>query len=648
LLKSHLIIGFLLLSLGTDGFASPSEHPIPKSGVLDLRGMALDGGGIYNLNGEWKFYWKKLLTPENFPAEKRMGSGILVSVPSYWKSYKIDEAALPGYGYGTYALTIILPQNYSSSFCIDIPLFDVAYKFYLNERLIGQNGTVGTTRETEEPWYEPSRFCYIPDQDTLQILIQVSNFHHRRGGFWQSVLVGGSKEVLDRSERRRMFNYSTIGVLFFFTIFFVIFWFFSKKDTMMLLFAFTALGMLIRSVNTGLYFSNAFVYTPWAWQIRMEYFGTYLAHICGMIFLHRMFPRSYMKHVITVNTIATSLLIVGVFTLPVRIFAYEMLFFQPLILVFLMHYLVVSFIGTFRGRLMDTVFFVSLALFIYTLINDIMLANSAGSLSTNYLSQISFQVFVFAMAVLIIMQWVSNYNARLQLESSLRFKNKVLSVIAHDLKNPVASIAQFSDLLATKPELAGKQQILNSLQESSQAAVSLLDNLLYWGRSQADELQVSPVTFDIDRLIGDAESLFSHMAVQKEVTLRSNVFSGTTVYADRALVNIIIRNLISNAIKFTPGNGTVTIQAQPEANRVRISVSDTGIGIKPEILEQFQKAGQLKSSLGTDREIGTGLGLQLVSDLVSRNGGTLKVDSTPRKGSTITFTLPGGKTKEVE
>jgi signal transduction histidine kinase len=118
------------------------------------------------------------------------------------------------------------------------------------------------------------------------------------------------------------------------------------------------------------------------------------------------------------------------------------------------------------------------------------------------------------------------------------------------------------------------------------------------------------------------------------------------VHADKALVNIIIRNLISNAIKFTPGNGTVTVQAQPEGNHVRISVADTGVGIKPEILEQFQKVGQLKSSLGTDKEIGTGLGLQLVSDLVSRNGGTFKVESTPRKGSTFTFTLPGGKTTD--
>ncbi len=310
----------------------------------------------------------------------------------------------------------------------------MAHKFFLNDRLVKENGIVGSSRETEEPWYEPGRFCYIPDQDTLFLLIQVSNYHHRRGGFWQPVLMGGSTAIIKRAERRSMYNYSTIGVLFFFSLFFFIFWLFYRSYSMTLLFALTALGILIRSVNTGLYFSNSFIDTSWAWQIRMEYFGSYLASLCGMIFLHRMFPMKYMKHVISANIVITGILILSIFTLPPRLFSYGMIVFQPLLLLFLVHYLVISFIGTIRGKLLDAIFFVSLGLFIYTLISDILLANSAGSLSSSYLSQISFQVFVLAVSVMIIMQWVNNYKARLRLESSLIFKNRVLSVIAHDLK----------------------------------------------------------------------------------------------------------------------------------------------------------------------------------------------------------------------
>jgi signal transduction histidine kinase len=644
--KIHFIIGLILLLVSKGSFADAPRDPIPVNGVLDLRETVMDRNSFHNLNGEWEFYWEQLLTPDHFVQVKSEGKGIIVTVPSYWKDYEIEGNELPGFGYGTYALTILLPPGTRSGICMDIPVFDVAHKFFLNERLVSENGTVGTSRETEKPWYEPGRFCYIPDSDTLQLLIQVSNYHHRRGGFWQSVMMGGSSAILDRAERRSMYNYSTIGVLFFFTIFFFIFWLFNRSYTITIVFALTTLGILIRSVNTGLYFSNSFIDTPWAWQIRMEYFGSYLATLFGMLFLHRIFPLKYMKHIITGNMLILSLLIISEFIFPPRLFTYGMLIFQPLLLIFLLHYLVVSFIGTLRGRGMDAIFFVSLGLFIYTLINDIMLANSAGSLSNNYLSQISFQVFILAMSVMIIMQWVNNYKTRLRLESSLIFKNKVLSAIAHDLKNPVASIAQFVDLMVSKPELTLRKQILESLQESSQAAVTLLDNLLYWGRSQADELKVSPDELDLAEVVADVESLFSHMAVQKRIELTSDVHPGTLAYADKALVNIIIRNLVSNALKFTPAGGKVDIRVWPEGEKVFVSVTDTGIGINPETLEKFNDERQLATTIGTDKEIGTGLGLQLVSDLVKRNHGILKVDSTPGKGSSFTFTLQRGKQKK--
>ncbi|MEN8156117.1 MAG: sensor histidine kinase [Bacteroidota bacterium] len=646
-MKIHIFIGLFLIAAGLNGFATDRGNPIPERGVLDLTSTGF-GNSQYNLNGEWEFYWEELLTPDNYKAKKEAGSGIFVNVPSYWNGYEVNGERLPGQGYGTYAMTILLSHEAHSPLCFDIPVFDVAYKFFINDRLVGENGSVGTTQDEEAPWYETGYFCYIPERDTLQLLIQVSNFHHRRGGFWQSVTAGDARKILLRTERRKMYNFSTIGVLFFFTLFFGFLWYFSRRDLKMLLFALTTLGILIRSVNTGLHFSNFFVDTPWAWQIRMEYFGTYLAHLSGMYFLHHVFPRRYMNRVITANAVVSSLLIISLFVMPPRIFAYGMFIFQPLIMLFLIHYLVVSFAGIFRRKVIDTIFFASLGLFTYTMVNDIMVANSVGSVSNDYISQLSFQAFIFAMAILIIMQWVANYNTRFDLEASLRFKNRVLSVIAHDLKNPVASIAQFADLLVAKPELAVKKQVLNSLQESSQAAVDLLDNLLLWGRSQADELSTEPVNFDIGRLITETESLFSHMAAQKEVTLRSDVYKGTTVYADRALINIVIRNLVSNAIKFTPGKGIVTIHAQPEASVVRISVSDTGVGINPDILDQFRSGGQIESSMGTDKEIGTGLGLQLVSDLVKKNEGVLKIDSTTGKGSTFTFTLPGGDKREIE
>lgn len=203
-MKRFTIILHLLLTFGFTALSAHEKFPVPIGGILDLRESVLDDQTIINLNGEWIFHWEKLLTPGNYDQFKT--TGIAVTVPSYWESYEIDGQSLPGSGYGTYSLKVILPQDFNAVICFDIPVFDVAYKFYLNDRMVSQNGEVGTSREEEKPWYEPESFCFKIDADTLQLLIQVSNFHHRRGGFWKPFVVGHPDKVLQKMERQRMFN----------------------------------------------------------------------------------------------------------------------------------------------------------------------------------------------------------------------------------------------------------------------------------------------------------------------------------------------------------------------------------------------------------------------------------------------------------
>ena len=148
MLRSVIILNLFL----TFGFTTLSAHhgiPVPNKGVLDLRECEMDDQSIFDLDGEWLFHWEKMLNPENFNQYK--ASGLPVTVPSYWKSYEVDGKALTGFGYGTYSLMVILPEDYHSAICFDIPLFDVAYKFYLNKLLVGENGEVGSSREEEKP-----------------------------------------------------------------------------------------------------------------------------------------------------------------------------------------------------------------------------------------------------------------------------------------------------------------------------------------------------------------------------------------------------------------------------------------------------------------------------------------------------------------
>ena len=144
-------------------------------------------------------------------------------------------------------------------------------------------------------------------------------------------------------------------------------------------------------------------------------------------------------------------------------------------------------------------------------------------------------------------------------------------------------------------------------------------------------------------MIKEVSSLFQHMAVQKELAFTTEVEPGLSAYADPVLVNIVLRNLVANAIKFTRKDGSVHVKAWQEQDKIYCSVIDTGVGLKSEYLEQFRKNGYLSSSTGTDMEIGTGLGLQLVKDLLDKNKGTLDIESETNVGSNFTFTLPEAK-----
>jgi signal transduction histidine kinase len=173
----------------------------------------------------------------------------------------------------------------------------------------------------------------------------------------------------------------------------------------------------------------------------------------------------------------------------------------------------------------------------------------------------------------------------------------------------------------------------------------LLDNLLYWGRSQADQLIVQPLTLPVEELVREVKSLYLHMVLQKEIKFTTDVPPGIEIYADKTMMNIVIRNLISNAIKFTPRHGSIQLLVADEGAMVRFEIIDSGVGIKAEILEQFKSNGIMGSSSGTDDEVGTGLGLQLVQDLVQRSGGSLDIKSTPDKGSVFSFTIPSPNTR---
>lgn len=232
-------------------------------------------------------------------------------------------------------------------------------------------------------------------------------------------------------------------------------------------------------------------------------------------------------------------------------------------------------------------------------------------------------------------------------EASLRTlnstKDKFFSIIAHDLKSPFNAILGFSDLLVDKVrnknynDLEKFAEIINS---SSQKAMNLLSNLLEWSRSQTGKMEFNPEYIDLVAVINSVRDLLMVSAQQKSIAILLNLPDNLFVQADNAMIETVLRNLISNAIKFTPQNGTVLISAEIKNEECLVFVKDNGIGIRKEDQEKLFKIEETCSLPGTENEHGTGLGLILCKDFIDKHKGKIWVKSEEGKGTTMLFSIP--------
>ncbi|WP_337872248.1 PAS domain S-box protein [Ignavibacterium sp.] len=223
-------------------------------------------------------------------------------------------------------------------------------------------------------------------------------------------------------------------------------------------------------------------------------------------------------------------------------------------------------------------------------------------------------------------------------------KDRFISIISHDLRTPFSSILGFTDLLENDDELTEEErkQYIKYIQEASRSMLSLVNSLLDWTRLQTGRIRFEPQKANVTEIINDSISALRGSAIQKQIELISELKNELYLFIDKSLIIQVFNNLISNAIKFTYKNGTVTISVSPAENKrfVKFSIKDTGIGIQPEDLPKLYKVDSKFTTEGTAGEKGSGLGLSLVKEILEKHGGQIWVESKPGQGSDFQFTLP--------
>ena len=224
-------------------------------------------------------------------------------------------------------------------------------------------------------------------------------------------------------------------------------------------------------------------------------------------------------------------------------------------------------------------------------------------------------------------------------------KDKFFSIISHDLRSPFNSLLGFTDLLLENYDSFNNEErklMIESLNASSKKTYLLLENLLTWSRSQTGSIKFSPEEIQIKTLIHEIISLSQPAAENKNIGLIDNTEADQLVCADKNMLSTVLQNLITNAIKFTLKNGSVTISSKKSKQEdfIELSISDTGVGIPIDRIDDLFLIDKSVSTLGTEKEQGTGLGLILCKEFVEKLGGEIWTESEVGKGSQFIFTLP--------
>ncbi|MCR4959242.1 MAG: hybrid sensor histidine kinase/response regulator [Prevotella sp.] len=229
-----------------------------------------------------------------------------------------------------------------------------------------------------------------------------------------------------------------------------------------------------------------------------------------------------------------------------------------------------------------------------------------------------------------------------ELRATIANRDKMYSVIAHDLRSPMASIRMVLNLVvsAATPETVGPElwELLDKANKESEDVHDLLDNLLKWTKSQTGRLNVVTQDLDLNDIIPGVVDIFEMIAMTKHIQLKYQGIGSVIVRADNDMLKTVVRNFMSNAVKFSPENSSIDISVGLQGDFAKISVRDHGVGIAPERLESIFHKGE--TTYGTGGEEGSGLGLQLCADFARKNGGDVMVESVLGEGSTFSLLVP--------
>ena len=372
--------------------------PRAVNGVLDLSDWDFQKDGPVDLNGEWEFYWMQHLTPEDFTQTPPIRKTALIEVPGYWKGYELEGKPLPGYGYVTYRLNILLNQP-KGSFALRTVEISNAYTIYVDGQKIDSLGQAGINRETTVPQQFPKIFDFEPHSTRMELIIQVSNFHHRRGGVWEVIQLGREIDIRMAQEKRLSFDLFLFGSIFLMALYHLGLFIVRRKDRSPLYFSVFCFLIALRLLTTGgRYLILLFPGVSWELMLKLEYLSFYLAVPAFGMFMQSIFQKFSERFLRFLEILAVAFSCAVVF-LPARFFTHTLNIYEIFTLMTVVYGLYVIFASLTHKRMEAFVFLLGFAILCLSIINDML--HVEGIIHTGFFAQFGFFFFILSQAFLL-------------------------------------------------------------------------------------------------------------------------------------------------------------------------------------------------------------------------------------------------------
>ncbi|MCM3174892.1 ATP-binding protein [Paenibacillus sp. MER 99-2] len=666
------------------------------AGVLDLTQVQVSTNP-QKLTGEWAFYWKELLSPEDIRvrSEREGNQNHWIDIPSSWLGYPLEGQQLSGTGYATFRLVIQLSeQDRNQRLALRLPSIFHAYKLWLNGELLAEVGKVGQDKSSMTPHLETKLLFFQPENDTVELVMQVANFNHKRGGITKVIELGGSNMLTVRTNLKIAADMFITASLLVIGIYNLLLFMLRRKDKAPLYFGLFTVLFGIRSLLGGeIMITQWFPHFPWELQFKIEYLILCVSGYIITMYFDCIFPQYVSRWFRLSTRIVTGAFCILVVVTPALIYT-KLLLAIGVMVVLHMVYLMVGLVQAAMRRMEGALIFLLVSMVtLVTVVND-FLYYSGWSVIGNT-APLGLLIFTFAQMILLssrftktatneerIARELQNANDKLvemnmnlertvqertqalstahddlrtsydRLLHSEQGRKKLLAYITHDLRMPLSSMLGYVEAVQDRVKPERNEQYLKYIRENTIRINRMIEELSFLSHLETGqvsyrmelvpiipfllhfyeqyELVVRDAGLDFIIDIGDAEDRSPNLPI---------------VEIDAKRVEQALFNLVSNAMKFTSRGGLVRIALAVnevnQAGQAIISIQDSGIGIPPDQLEQIFERNYRYDQPGLDKGTeGSGLGLAICREIILGQGGTVRAESDGKMGATFYVTLP--------